>query len=123
MIDPKRVKAAEIREKILEIAEARLKAGGGKVDPMEVAIAVAGKDEKIWRRLMKPIKDEVARLAEAGTIVVVRKKKPVDPKKIRGLYRFRMLAPGEAIPVYEAADGEDDLDLDDDAFLLDDDED
>lgn len=123
MIDTKRVRAAEIRETILSIAQARLTAGGGKVDPMEVAIAIAGKDETVWRRLMKPIKDEVARLAEAGSIVVIRKKKTVDPKKIRGLYRFRMLAPGEEKPVYEEADGDGDLDLDEDDFLLDDDED
>ncbi|WP_181701918.1 DUF3253 domain-containing protein [Chthonobacter albigriseus] len=116
MIDPKRVKAAELREKILELAEAR-SATGGKVDPMEVAVAIAGKDEKLWRRLMKPIKDEVSRLALDGAIVVVRKKKAVDPKRIRGLYRFRKLAAGEEPPVFE--DGGDD-DLGDDPDDLDD---
>jgi hypothetical protein len=118
-IDPRRVKAAEIRERMIGLATER---GPAKVvDPMEVAVAIAGKDEKVWRRLMKPIKDEATRLAKRNQIVIVRKGKPVEPDKIRGLWRYRLLAEGEAPPVFAPADAEDDLD-DDDILLGDDEE-
>ncbi len=98
-IDPRRVKAAEIRATMSTLAAER---GPGKaVDPMEVAVAIAGKDEKIWRQLMKPIKEEAKRLADAGEIVLLRKGKPTDPDTLRGLWRFRLLAAGEAKPVFE----------------------
>ena len=110
-IDPRRVKAAEIRERMIALASER---GPKKaVDPMEVAVSIAGKDEKIWRRLMKPIKDEAARLAKKNQIVVLRKGKPVEPDKIRGLWRYRILAEGEAPPVFEPAAEDEDLDDDD----------
>lgn len=120
-IDPRRVKAAEIRTRMMALAGER--GPNRNVDPMEVAVAIAGHDEKIWRRLMKPIKEEARRLAAAGEIVVLRKGKPADPETLRGLWRFRVLAEGEAPPVFEpraaapAAPDEDD-DLDD--FDLDD---
>lgn len=117
MIDTHRVKAATIREVLLGLAMEK-SASGSLLDPTEVARAIAGKDEKVWRRLMKPIKDEVARLAEAGTIVIVRKGTPVPPDRIRGLYRVRLLSPGEERPVFSAATPADADDL-----LLDDDED
>lgn len=107
-IDPRRVRASAIRETMSGLARAR---APRPVDPMEVAVAIAGKDEKVWRRLMKPIKDEAARLAKAGTIVILRKGKPVDPDKIRGLWRFRLLGPDEAPPVFAPGDDADDDDL------------
>lgn len=119
-IDPRRVKAAEIRERMIALASER---GPTKaVDPMEVAVSIAGKDEKVWRRLMKPIKDEAARLGKKNQIVVLRKGKPVEPDKIRGLWRYRLLAEGEAPPVFEPAAADEDLD-DDDLIGFDDDED
>lgn len=125
MIDTHRVKAATIRETLMGLALQK-SATGALLDPTEVARAIAGKDEKVWRRLMKPIKDEVARLAEAGEIVILRKGQPVAPDRIRGLYRVRLLKEGEEKPVFAAAPegtakprDEDDDDLD----FLDDDED
>jgi len=122
-IDPRRVKAAEIRTRMIAIASER--GPGRNVDPMEVAVAIAGHDEKIWRRLMKPIKEEAKRLAAGGEIVVLRKGKPADPETLRGLWRFRILAEGEAPPVIEPRPAtpvpDEDDDLDD--FDLDDDED
>lgn len=97
--DPYRVKAADIRATMTSLATER--GPGRAVDPMEVAVAIAGKDEKLWRKLMKPIKDEAKRLAAAGEIVVLRKGRPTDPETLRGLWRFRLLAPGEAPPVFE----------------------
>ncbi|BBE71420.1 DUF3253 domain-containing protein [Oharaeibacter diazotrophicus] len=123
-IDPRRVKAAEIRARMTSLAAER--GPGRNVDPMEVAVAIAGHDEKIWRRLMKPIKEEAKRLAAAGEIVVLRKGKPTDPETLRGLWRFRALAEGEAPPVFEpraAAPAPTDEDDDLDDFDFDDDED
>lgn len=125
-IDPRRVKRATLREAMLRLAHER---GPGKaVDPMEVAVAVVGKDEKVWRRLMKPLKDEAQRLAKKGEIVVLRKGKPQNPDAIRGLWRFRMLAEGEPVPTFAAEVEEIDEDLVDEDDLddvsdLDDDED
>lgn len=98
-IDPVRVKAAAIREAMMILAAER---GVSKaVDPMEVAVRIAGPNEKIWRRLMKPIKDEATRLARDRRIVVLRKGRPVDPDAIRGLWRFRLRGPDEPDPVFE----------------------
>jgi hypothetical protein len=110
-IDPVRVKAAVLRDAMLALATER--GPGRAVDPMEVAVAVAGKDEKIWRRLMKPIRDEARRLASDGRIVVLRKGKPADPATLRGLWRFRLRAAGEPDPVYDAR-AADAFDLDED---------
>lgn len=116
-IDPRRVKAAEIRTTMLALAGER--GAARAVDPMEVAVAIAGRDEKIWRKLMKPIKEEAKRLAGAGEIVLLRKGRPADPESLRGLWRFRLLAAGETPPVFEvraagaaADDDEDDRDAD-----------
>ncbi|WP_237154230.1 DUF3253 domain-containing protein [Oryzibacter oryziterrae] len=115
--DPRRVKAGQIREKLMGMAaDADLPARGLKPDA--VARAIGGKDEKVWRRLMKPVKDEAVRLAKDGKVVLLRKGKPIDPDRIKGLYSIRLLKDGEAMPVFEAEDLDDD-DLD----FLDDDED
>jgi hypothetical protein len=98
-IDPVRVKAATLREAMLALASER---GAAKaVDPMEVAIRVAGKDEKLWRRLMKPIREEAIRLALDRRIIVLRKGKPADPEAIRGIWRFRLREAGEPDPAFE----------------------
>jgi hypothetical protein len=97
-IDPVRVKASTLRETMMTLAAERGPARA--VDPIEVAVAVAGKDEKIWRRLMKPIRDEAVRLARDGRIVVLRKGKPADPATLKGLWRFRLRGPDEPDPVF-----------------------
>jgi hypothetical protein len=114
-VDPHRVKAGQIRDVLLLMAAES--PFGKPIGPDAVARAIAGKDEKVWRRLMKPIKDEAIRLAKDGKVILVRKGKPVDPDRVRGLYRIRLRAEGEPMPVYEAPKPDDDL-LDDD-FLLD----
>lgn len=98
-IDPYHVKASTLRETMVAMATDRK---GKAVDPMEVAVAVVGKDEKVWRKLMKPIKEEAARLAGDGVLVILRKGKPTDPTKIRGLWRFRLKAEGEVLPDFAA---------------------
>jgi hypothetical protein len=111
-VDPVRIKAAVLREAMMELAAER--GPDRAVDPMEVAVRVAGKDEKVWRRLMKPIRDEARRLAGDRRIVVLRKGRPADPATLRGLWRFRLRGPDEPDPVFEARPGADPLGFDDD---------
>lgn len=118
MIDPRRIKAAAIREAALALALERRE--GRPVDPSEVSRALVGTNEKLWRQLMKPVKDELVRLAEDGTLMILRKGRPIPPREVRGLYRFRLRKEGEADPVPGPKDLDDDGDLDD--LLLDDDE-
>lgn len=74
---------------ITAIEAALASRGNGKtVCPSEVARALAGSNEKNWRRLMKPIRAESVRLAEAGRLEIRRKGKTVDPHDFRGVYRL-----------------------------------
>lgn len=85
---------ADIAAVLMAMAEAR---GPGRTFlPTDVAIDLAGPDEKVWRRLMAPIRTEVARLASDGRLVIIRKGRPVDPADIRGVYRLALA--GEAVP-------------------------
>lgn len=111
-VDPVRIKAATLREAMMTLAAER--GVSRAVDPMEVAVRVAGKDEKVWRRLMKPIKDEAQRLAADRKIIVLRKGRPADPSRIRGLWRFRLRGEDEADPVFEAPPADPFLDDDED---------
>ncbi|MBS1181522.1 MAG: hypothetical protein H6Q99_1402 [Proteobacteria bacterium] len=120
-VDPRRVKAGRIRDVLLLMAAES--PSGKPINPDAVARAIAGKNEKVWRRLMKPIKDEAARLAKDGKVVLLRKGKPVDPDGVRGLYRIRLRAEGEPMPVYEAPKPDDDFLSDDDDLLLEGDDD
>ncbi|MEM9732009.1 MAG: DUF3253 domain-containing protein [Pseudomonadota bacterium] len=61
--------------------------------PSEVARAMAGSDEKEWRKLMKPIRAEAVRLASNGQITITRKGKPVDPGDFKGIYRITLPKP------------------------------
>ncbi|MEM8796096.1 MAG: DUF3253 domain-containing protein [Pseudomonadota bacterium] len=58
--------------------------------PSEVARAVAGKDEKQWRLLMKSIKSVAVELARAGVIQITRKGAPVDIDNFKGIYRLSL---------------------------------
>ena len=118
-VDPHRVKAGQIRDVLLLLASES--PSGKPIGPDTVARAIAGKNEKVWRRLMKPIKDEAVRLAKDGKVILVRKGKAVDPDRIRGLYRIRLRAEGEALPVFEPSVVDEDLELDDE-FLSDEDD-
>ncbi|MEO0497894.1 MAG: DUF3253 domain-containing protein, partial [Pseudomonadota bacterium] len=57
--------------------------------PSEVARHLAGKDEKAWRLLMKPVRVQAVALAHEGEVTITRKGKPVDPDNFRGVYRIR----------------------------------
>ncbi|MEM1317231.1 MAG: DUF3253 domain-containing protein [Pseudomonadota bacterium] len=75
-----------IRQSIMEIAHER---GPSKtLCPSEVARAIGGKDEKVWRHYMKPIRAAAVAMALAGEIEIMRKGKTVDPENFRGVYRI-----------------------------------
>ena len=61
------------------------------LDPTAIARAIAGSDEKQWRQQMKPIRNEVVRLAKEGRVQILRKGKPASPDGLKGLYKMRIL--------------------------------
>ncbi|MDY8109588.1 DUF3253 domain-containing protein [Fulvimarina sp. 2208YS6-2-32] len=90
MTDAATIDRARITETIVALTATR---GPGKtVCPSEVARALAGSNEKEWRKLMAPIRAESVRLASAGEIVIKRKGKPVDPQDFKGIYRLALPA-------------------------------
>lgn len=64
---------------------------GKSICPSEAARALAGSDEKNWRLLMKPIRQNAVEMAKAGQIRILRKGKCVtDPDSFRGVYRLAL---------------------------------
>lgn len=79
-----------VREAILKLCAA---AGPGRsVDPSAVAQALGGKPAEVvpWRALIRRIRAEAALLQDAGTIVVLRKGKPVDIRTVKGVIRLAL---------------------------------
>jgi hypothetical protein len=60
--------------------------------PSEVARAIAGPDEKVWRLLMHPVREVALRLAREGGIQVLRKGRPIPPDQARGVIRLAIVA-------------------------------
>ena len=89
-----RISPSDLREAILGACAKR---GLEKsVCPSEVARSLGGKDETIWRHLMKPIRREAVRLAKEGRIVIQRKGQIVDPEAFKGIYRLALPPEGDA---------------------------
>ena len=84
--------------RLAEVISSLLKArGDGKtICPSEVARAVAGSDEKEWRRLMKPIRTVAIRMARDGRLTIRRKGRVVDPGDFKGVYRLGAAGAGRA---------------------------
>ncbi len=78
---------------LLELARAR--GAGRTICPSEVARALAGPDEKAWRRLMKPVRAAAVDLALRGRVVVTRKGRAVDPEDFKGVYQIGLLSDEE----------------------------
>ena len=79
-----------LRAEILDLLSQRPK--GKSISPTEVARAIAGSDERQWSRLMKPLRLAAVEMAKAGEIEILRKGKPVDPDRFRGVYRLALRA-------------------------------
>ncbi len=52
----------------------------------EIAHAIAANGD--WHDLLVPIRSAAVTLAQAGRLVIYRKRKPVDPTDFRGVYRL-----------------------------------
>ena len=65
---------------------------GKSIDPMSVAKAV---QPERWQQILGHVRNNAIGLARAGTIVILRHNKPVDPEKFRGVYRLRTRLPGD----------------------------
>lgn len=59
--------------------------------PSEVARALAGNDEKVWRLLMHPIREAAMALAREGRVAILRKGRPVPVgEPVRGVIRLAL---------------------------------
>ena len=71
-------------------------AGGKTVSPNEIAIKIAkdrAKDsdpDDQWRKYMLAVKQQAKSLARAGRISILRRGKPIDPNKMKGLVKFSL---------------------------------
>ena len=83
-----------LRAAILDLLKTR--DAGKSISPTEAARVLAGSDERQWSRLMKPLRAAAVEMAKAGEIDILRKSKPVDPSKFRGVYRLAL--PAAQIP-------------------------
>jgi len=72
-----------------DIRAALLAATGEKrsVAPRDVAMVLASESED-WRRLLPAIKREATVMADQGLLVFLRKKKIVDPRTVKGVFRY-----------------------------------
>ena len=88
-----RADRSEIEKTILALTGER---GAGKsICPSEVARAIAGPDEKVWRLLMHPVRETALALARDGRLVILRKGRPVPAgEPVRGVIRLAL--PGSA---------------------------
>lgn len=86
---------APIRDKILELAAER--GPDSSLDPGEIARLYAAETAKpddppdLWRRYLRPVREEAIGLAREGRVEILRKGKPVDPNKpVKGVIRIRI---------------------------------
>lgn len=79
---------------------------GKSIDPMNVAKAV---QSERWQQILGHVRTNAIELAKAGTVVILRHNKPVDPEKFRGVYRIRTRLPGDPT-TFETAIEEDGAD-------------
>lgn len=79
-------------------------ADGKSIDPMSVAKAV---EPERWQRLLGHVRTNAIELAKAGTIMILRHNKPVDPEKFRGVYRLRTRLPGDPTTFESVAQDDD----------------
>ncbi len=76
-------------------------ADGAKVSPNDIAIQIAADrakasdPEDIWRKYMLGVKQQAKSLARAGRISILRRGKPIDPNKMKGLIKFSLPVEGE----------------------------
>lgn len=71
-------------------------ADGSVVSPNDIAIKIAkdrAKDsdpDDVWRKYMLAVKQQAKSLARSGRISILRRGKPIDPNKMKGLVKFSL---------------------------------
>ncbi len=63
---------------------------GKSISPQNLAMELAGKDEKEWSKLMKPLRAAAIALAGEGRASILRKGKPVVGSDFKGLYKIAL---------------------------------
>lgn len=82
--------------------------GKASIEPAEVAKALQAEQ---WQRILPKVKTAALGMMRQGKLVITKKGKPIDPAKMKGVIRLRLLTEDEraALPA-PAADKSDDLD-------------
>ena len=82
--------------------------GKASIEPAEVAKAMQPDQ---WQRVLPKVKTAALGLMRQGKLVITKKGKPIDPGKMKGVIRLRLLTQEEraALPA-PTADESDDLD-------------
>lgn len=87
---------AEIQEDPVRLYILDAVARGGAVSPNDIAIAIAkdrAKDsdpDDVWRKYLLAVKQQAKSLARAGRISILRRGKPIDPNKMKGLIKLSL---------------------------------
>jgi hypothetical protein len=64
----------------------------GSVCPTEVARALVPGEGDAWRQKLSAVRRKAAEMAATGRIEILRKGKPIDPARMRGVIRLRVVA-------------------------------
>ena len=90
------IEEAENKEDPIRLYILEAVTGGAHVSPNEIAIKIA-KDrardsdpDDQWRKYMLAVKQQAKSLARAGRISILRRGKPIDPNKMKGLVKFSL---------------------------------
>ncbi|MBT6036217.1 MAG: DUF3253 domain-containing protein [Kordiimonadaceae bacterium] len=86
----------EIKEDPIRLYIMDAVAAGGAVSPNDIAIKIAkdrAKDsdpDDVWRKYLLSVKQQAKSLARAGRISILRRGKPIDPNKMKGLIKLSL---------------------------------
>lgn len=87
--------------------------GGKPVHPRAIAIEIAMDRAKesdpkdAWRKYMLAVKQQAKHLARQGRISILRRGKPIDPNKMKGLVKLSLPVEGFTFPSRDDEDSED----------------
>lgn len=91
--------AAAILQHLADVAK------GKSLDPQDIAKSIAEEKAKpkdppdLWRRYLPAVRQQAIHLGRQGRIAVLRKGKPIDPRKpVKGVIRLRLPVKGESLP-------------------------
>lgn len=90
------IEEVEEREDPVRLYILEAVANGKTVSPNDIAIKIAkdrAKDsdpDDQWRKYMLAVKQQAKSLARAGRISILRRGKPIDPNKMKGLVKFSL---------------------------------